>query len=53
MTLNDAVEGKEYVKIFGRGYLAKATYTAITNIYDDYGEPKAKKPDDDRPSVEG
>lgn len=36
-------EGKEYVKIFGRGYLVKATYTAITNIYDSYGEPKAEK----------
>lgn len=36
-------EGKEYVKIFGRGYLAKATYTAITNIHDNYVEPKAEK----------
>lgn len=36
-------EGKEYVKIFGRGYLAKATYTAVTNIHDSYGEPKAEK----------
>ncbi len=48
---SEKTEGKEYVKIFGRGYLAKATYTAITNIYNDYGEPPAEKPGDDRSSV--